>query len=335
MKSKLLILSLLLAPRWLPAASSGGAFLKIDPSARSYALGGSGVVTALGPESIGINPANLMSAVRKVEILTSYSSLSEGVGYAHIAGSIHRSTKRNLLVDALGFSYTRLSVSGFEGRDGSGNKTSDFASTDSQMSVSLAGNLKLGHVPASGRSYAGSRQGIQVGLTGKIVNSKIAQYKANTALAADMGASYGFKSFGKEMMLGASLNNLGQQIKYVNQKDSLPTTVNLGLTAQMGFLNLAGGLRQELKGATNLNLGAEFNLGMVSLRAGVNALPASSAGRGGGTSGLLEGLSSGIGLNLGMAKLDYALGQSSSDLGISHRISLTLQFGRESMGRKK
>ena len=49
----------------------------------------------------------------------------------------------------------------------------------------------------------------------------------------------------------------------------------------------------------------------------------------GGASSLFEGLSSGIGLRLGMARIDYAVGQQSADLGISQRLSLTLQFGKK------
>lgn len=296
------------------AASAGAAFLKIDPSARSYALGQSGVVSALGAQAIGVNPANLMSLGRKMELLTSYSSLTEGVSYGHIAGAINRSLNKDLLVDAIGFSYTRLSVTGLEGRDSLGNRTGDFGSADSQMSLSLSGN-------------AGK---VRLGVTGKIVQSKIATYKANTAMAMDAGMSYSFRSFGKVMNLGASISNMGQDIKFIDQKDALPTSLNLGLTTQVGILNLMGGVRQQVMGKseTTMNLGMEFNLGMVSLRAGMNALGNSGGNKTSGTAGLMEGLSSGIGLRLGVARMDYAIGQESADLGISHRLSLTLQFGR-------
>lgn len=297
----------------LTGASAGGAFLKIDHSARSYALGQSGVVVGQGAEAMGSNPANLMELPRKMEVLTAYSNVTDGVSYAHIAGAINRSTKRDMMVDALGFSYTRLAVSGIEGRDGAGRKTADFGSSDSQMSMSLSGN-------------AGK---VKVGLTGKIVQSKIGEIKANTAIAGDAGVSYGFKAFGKEMLAGASVNNFGQRVGYVSQKDSLPTTMNLGVNANAGPLNLMGGVSQQMKGGTNLNFGMEFTMGSVSLRAGMNALGGTSGNKSGGSSGLFEGLSSGIGLKLGMARVDYAVGQQSQDLGINQRLTLTLQFGRK------
>ena len=312
--AKILSIILLASQASFAASTTAAAFLKMDSSARSYALGQSGVVSALGAEAIGSNPANLTDLSRKMELLTTYSSLTEGVSYAHIAGAVNRSMRKNMFVDALGFSYTSLAVSGLEGRDNSGNRTSDFGSSDSQMSISMAGNYKS----------------LKLGLTGKIVQSKIASFKANTVFAADMGASCSFQSFGKAMTAGASLNNLGQQVTYLSEKDSLPTSLNMGLTTDVGPLSLTGGLTQKIKtNETNMNFGMEFNFGMISLRAGVNALGGASAGRTGGAAGIFEGLSSGIGLKLGMARVDYALGQESADLGISQRMSLTLQFGKK------
>ena len=58
-------------------------------------------------------------------------------------------------------------------------------------------------------------------------------------MAVDMGMSYGFKTLGKHMRMGASVTNLGQGMKYVNQKDSLPTAMNLGINAEVGFMKNA------------------------------------------------------------------------------------------------
>lgn len=295
------------------ASSTAGPFLKIDPSAKSYSMGQSGVVSALGAQAIGSNPANLISLPAKSELLSTYSSISQGVSYAHIAGAVNRSAKKNLMVDALGFSYTRLSVGDIQGRDSQGSLTGSFDSSDSQMSLSAAGNIRH----------------LQLGITGKLVQSKIASYKANTVFAMDMGLAYGFKGFGRDMRAGLSLNNLGQGMKYLNQADPLPTALNLGLSANTGPLNLTGGLSQGLKGTgTTLNFGVEFSMGIVSLRAGMNAL-GTKGNKVSGAAGLLEGLSSGLGLRYGLARLDYAVGQGSADLGISHRMSLTLQFGKK------
>ena len=296
--------------------SSGGAFLKIDHSARSYAMGQSGVVSAMGAEAIGANPANLMELGRKTELMTAYSSLTDGASYGHIAGAVNRSAGSDRMVDAIGFSYTRVAVDGIEGRDGSGNKTADYGSQDSQMSLSAGGNIGK----------------VKLGVTGKLVQSKIGEYKANTVFAGDMGLSYGFKGLGRDMKAGLSVNNLGQGQRYLNQQDPLPTAMHLGLETHAGPMNLTGGLSQQLKGeGTAMNFGMEFNMGIVSLRAGVNAFGGRKGNKSsGGVSSLFEGLSSGLGLNLGMARVDYALGQESADLGISHRMSLTFQFGKQS-----
>jgi hypothetical protein len=296
------------------AVASGASFLKINHSARSYALGDSGVVNAVGAEAIGANPGNLTEIGRKMEILSAYTSMTEGVSYAHIGGAINRSRKKNLMVDAIGFSYTRLSVSGLDGRDKTGAKTADFGSQDSQMSFSLGG--KIG-------------KKLSLGATGKMVQSKIGEYKANTVFAADFGASYSFKRLGKGMKAGVAINNLGQGMKYLNQKDPLPTALNLGLSANLGTMNLTGGVNQNIKtNHTQMAFGMEMNLGMVSLRVGMNATGV-KGNKTSGTPGIFEGLSTGIGLNLGRTRMDYAVGQNSADLGISHRMSLTLQFGKK------
>src|SRR5437870_5826678 len=148
-------------------AASGAAFLKINTSARSYALGQNGATGATGAETIGLNPANLMELSRKIEIFTAYSNLMDGVSHAHIAGAINRSSYEDNLVDAFGFSYTSLAVGGMQGRDSDQQKTEDFDSEDRQMSMSLSGN--------SGR--------MRLGITGKIIQSRIGNNRANTALA--------------------------------------------------------------------------------------------------------------------------------------------------------
>ena len=71
-------------------------------------------------------------------------------------------------------------------------------------------------------------------------------------------------------------------------------------------------------------------MNVVSLRAGMNALGGGKRNENsGGAAGIMEGLSSGLGLKIGNVRLDYAVGQGSADLGISHRMSLAFQFGRK------
>jgi hypothetical protein len=300
------------------ASLSGGAFLKIDPSPRSYALGKSQSVASMGAEALAGNPANLMAMDRHYEVFSAFSSVMEGVTYGHIAGVVNRSTTRDNWVDALGFSVTRLSVGGMEGRDKSGNKTADFQSQDTVTSVSLSGNVT---------------RRLNLGFTGKMITAEIAGYKAQMSVAGDLGMSYKFKGFGKDMILGASLNNMGQGLKFVNQSDPLPTAMNVGLGTDVGPFSLVGGMSQLINDRKlDMSAGVEYKLGVMALRAGYNG-GGSSAGSAVSKSesgnAMLSGLTTGVGFKVGSLKLDYALGGQNSELGMSHRVSLTMEFGRK------
>ena len=297
------------------AAPSGAAVLKIDPSARSFALGKSNAITSQGAAALSANPANTLNIDQRYEVFSAFSSLMQDATYGHVAGVLNRSVTNNNWIDAMGFALTRMSVSGLEGRDSSGSKTADFKSQDTVMSFSFAG---------------GVTDKLNVGLTGKMITAEIAGYKASASLAGDLGMSYKFKGFGRDLALGAALNNLGSGMRFISQKDPLPTAFNVGLAAAVGPFNLVGGISRLMnEGTTDASLGMEYNIGVASLRAGYSGGSTVSSSGGDGASALMNGLTTGVGFKFSSMRLDYALGQSNADLGLSHRVALTLEFGRK------
>src|SRR6185437_11984185 len=57
-----------------------------------------------------------------------------------------------------------------------------------------------------------------VGMTGKLINAQIDDVSAN-AYAADFGGMY---RVNEKLNLGATLTNLGTQLKFIEEGDSLP-----------------------------------------------------------------------------------------------------------------
>src|SRR2546426_6498586 len=122
MKKFILSILLLLPVGTLQGASPAGmSFLKINPSPKAYALGGSNAIASLGAESS--NPAQIGISEKKYELFSSYSSLMDGAQFGHVSFALNRNTTSRRRVEAIGFSLTRLSVSDLDGRDSTGAKT--------------------------------------------------------------------------------------------------------------------------------------------------------------------------------------------------------------------
>src|SRR5262249_42958162 len=67
--------------------------------------------------------------------------------------------------------------------------------------------------------YAHNIGNVSVGMTGKYLSSELIESAKATAYAADFGLSMGM---GSRMQLGAAVQNIGTQLKFVQEGDSLP-----------------------------------------------------------------------------------------------------------------
>lgn len=301
------------------AAMSGAAFLNIDPSPRSYALGGARVVTSLGAQAIGANPANLIGMRNKYEVFTTYTNMFEDVRYLHISGAILRSRSGKRVIDALGVSITNLGVGGFDGRTSQGVKTDSFSAQDTAVALTASGKL---------------RSGLNLGLTTKILTSNIGDYGTGYKMASDVGVSYEFKKFALPLNLALSLNNFGQSLRFKNQSDPLPSAVEMGASLNLApLLVVVKSAYQMYQKKTEMSLGVEYGMGPLALRAGYRGAKqngedfalrnANKVGK------VLNGFSTGLGFRMRSVRMDYALGQDAAEFSLSHRISLTMQWGRK------
>lgn len=301
------------------ADPSAAAFLKIDPSPRSYAMGRSRVVSSLGAQAVGANPANLQKLSDKYELFTTYSSLYDDAKYVHVSGAISRSRNSNRLVDAIGIAVTNLGVGGFETRDISGAKIGSFSARDTVVALSACGSTKLG---------------IGLGVTGKFISSRIGQYSTGMSYATDIGMEYSYRKFAFPVRMGLSLSNMGRGIKFVNNTDPLPSSIDAGVEVFIAPLTVVLKTSHLLNDKnTETSVGLEYGIGSVRLRAGYRGTGSGegqefASGESGTLGEIFDGFSTGIGLHLKALKLDYALGQDSADFGLTHRMSVTFQWGK-------
>jgi hypothetical protein len=297
------------------AQTSGAAFLKTTPDPRAFALGMSGVVSSLGARAISANPANLAQMPKRYEIFSSFATMMSGAQYGHLAASYAPSKSGMIPLDGLGISATQLRVGSMQQADAAGNQTgSGFGAGN--LAVALSGSRKI-------------NSAVGVGLTVKAIQAQIAGYRSNTALAADIGMSVAVS----RVTLGFSANNLGQGIRFLDQTDPLPSSINMGLSMPLGPVTaMATASRFVAERRNSFGLGMEYGLGPVSFRGGFSAqtgagknLALADQGAGGQA---MAGMLAGAGVRLGSsARLDYAVSQEAMEYGFTQRVSFSLQFG--------
>lgn len=221
-----------------------------------------------------------------------------------------------------GFSVTHLSLDGIERR------TSETAAPEGHFGAS---DLMLG------ASY-GKRLpdlGLGLGATAKYIKQSIGERSAS-AYAVDLGALYRLRS--APVSLGASLVNLGTQVRFVEQGYPLPLTFRLGaaygMTAKFPHA-LTAQLDLPRDNSPNLRLGLEYlGFGPFALRMGYRTTSAAQRSAalgkalGSQAPGLAEfyGMFMGAGFRSKFGNMDYTL-LPYGELGNAHRFSFTVRFG--------
>lgn len=308
-------LTLILGLGLAGAQPSGASFLTVDPSPRSHALGGANPVSSLGAQGIHSNPAMAGRMDRKYEFFSAYSSMMEGVQYGHGAFAINRSLLKKGRIEGLGFSFTNLRVGGLEGRDATGNKNgNNFGAQDTAYGMSVSYRLA---------------ESLRFGVTGKMVQSEIAGFSSNRSFGADFGLRYQVRESKRPIALGVSLLNFGQGLTFINQGDPLPMSLNMGASVGMGSVTgLAGISRRMNEGTVRMSFGFEVGMGPMSLRASYRTDGGASAAKGKAMGNMAENFTTGMGFKFGAFRMDYAVSQPASELGMSHRVGLTLEWGK-------
>lgn len=283
------------------AAAVTGAFLKIPVGARPASLGGAYTAIADGPSSTFWNPAGLMGSSRQFsasnaqlfgDIVYSAASYSQPLSWAGPGAGI-------------GLSVAYMNQGSVESRSADRSASGSFGASDMVVGLSF------------GRP---AWEGASLGVTGKFIRSQIADVSAS-GFAADLG----FKSATsiRGLTVGLAARNVGQGLKYVEEREHLPTTLSAGAALTLGPLTfVADATRHVYEQQLSWGLGTEAALiGSLTARAGYSLQPTAP----GSTLGGLGGLGAGLGLKAFGMQVDYAF-TPMGDLGSAQRLTLSGRF---------
>ena len=291
---------LLSAP--VPAAFAGGstaAFLKLGSGARATGLGGAYTAVAGDINSISYNPAGL-AGLKRSEAGFTRAELVESVSYNSL-GYSRPAAGGNI---ALAVNY--LGQSSIEGRGANREVTGSFQASDTAVNLAYARPLT-------------ARAGL--GLNFKYITSRIADESA-AGWAVDAGWQY--RTPVKGLGLGLAVQNLGPEMKFLDEGSSLPLTARAGAGyALPGNILLSLDVSREVnERKTIVSFGSEYAaFGSLFMRAGYLA----SAVSGGNSLADAGGFKAGFGFKLGNFNLDYAV-TPFGDIGKAQRISFGAGF---------
>jgi hypothetical protein len=154
---------------------------------------------------------------------------------------------------------------------------------------------------------------VSVGGTLKRVKSTIDDISAN-ATAFDLGLLTSLPIQG--ITLGATMQNLGNRLKFVQDSDRLPLIYKFGVAySQSNRLTMVVDLSKPIDNRFRVNAGGEFVLmKTLALRGGYNS-----------SNELDNGFTGAAGVRIRSISIDYAF-VPFGVLGITHRVSAMFQF---------
>ena len=281
-----------------PGDLSGFGFLRLEPSARAAALGGS--FTAVYGDDVNAffyNPALLNEAMHRHLSLSYLNHLSD-INAGFLAYSRHYEGLGTL---AAGLRF--LSWGELQGADEQGNRTDTFGASDVALTIGAA---------------RAQTERLRYGVNVHLIYSSVESFNAS-ALAADAGVLYYVES--QRLTLSASVNNLGVTLSSLGAtKDDLPLDIRVGFTKRLRYIPLLISLTgynlhdigDEPEGSTALGsvfqhliLGGEFQFSPAfNVRFGYNHRRHEGLKTGSRLD--LAGVGLGFGLKINRFRLDYA-----------------------------
>lgn len=283
--------------------TTSAAFLKIDPGARTAALGGAFGAIADDTTAIQFNPAGTAQLPYK-ELFLSQTFWFQSINNAFI-GYVHPLKNHPF---SLGVNLNYLYMADLTKRDITGNDTGEkFEAYGSAATFNISSRMLTP---------------LYLGLNAKIVTEKAYIHSAR-AKAIDAGILYKTRL----VSFGIAAQNIGTSMKLYETSFSLPANYKYGLGIYP-LRNLVIGIdiNQPLDNKLSYHTGLEYRLfNALALRAGYTSQKTANTG---------TGLSGGLGIrdpNWPALQIDYAY-VSYGDLGLTHRISLKVSFG---MARKE
>ena len=205
-----------------------------------------------------------------------------------------------------GLSITNFGVRGFEARDDFGARTGTFEDRENSITAAAAGRLLYG---------------ISWGAAGRYLYQRLADGSAN-GMGFDFGATWQPL---KQLCMGAAMRNLGSVLWWsTGTHQMVVPALRLGVNGS--FLDTSLIVECDVEKTTvdpiDVCAGAQYTIvHAISLRAGAATSLDYHA-----MSYRPFDLSFGAGFRYAMVAADYALVWPSSDLGLQHKISITLSM---------
>ncbi len=272
---------------------SGFSILLVSPSARQAAMGEGYGSAADDLFSLYSNPAGILN----VPYFTAGAAHNQWISdyRSEFVGLVYHPTNF-----ALGFSINYGTVGGIERRSGPSDDPQGYFDLND-----LVAGFTLAH------SLGGN---VMLGLTSKIVYEKIDVYSA-TGFAFDFGLQYHPMP---ELVVGASFSNLGTKMTLDDEEYDLPRLLRAGGSYRISDFLISADVVYPTDDDPHFHLGGEYVLNNMFYL------------RGGFQSGYDEkALAFGIGFVQRGFNIDYAYVPFKSDLGDTHRISLTYSLLKE------
>lgn len=317
MRKIIIFLFLFIGATYLCAQTSGtGAnFLKLGVGPRAIGLGSA--YTGVGDDVYTLywNPAGI-GFIRRWELSAMYNQYFADMYYGAITGAkqYHFLGSRK---SAVGFGLFYHGMSEWDatlGKTAAGN-TVEKGSASNLLALVSAGQRLDWLLPE-----------LSVGVNAKIGYSKLMEYSA-TSLAADFGIMYQMEVWNKPLTLGFTLQNLGFQSAFIEQKSEFPTGYRFGASYKiMGCpwhqLMIASDVSKYKYGEFRFGLGAEYWLrGIIGFRGGYNFSPDALGDISFGASVRFDAFNSGL-------QSDYSQTDFGNVLGYDYKGAMTLQAVR-------
>jgi hypothetical protein len=283
--------------------SATATFLKLDPAARSAALGSAYTARPTGVLAGYFNPAGLAGLQNAQGLFTRYS-LTQDISYNHVglarpvpitAGNV------SLSVTSVDYgSLQRTEITGNSPITGLGS----VSASDKALSV------------AYGRSFS---KRIKGGLTLKYLQSDLASESAST-FTGGLGLQYQFREYPR-LRAGFAARNLFGSLTFDETSDPLPSVYDLGFAYHMNlrdgrdYVRFSGGYALPDDADSYLKLGVEYALfGNFFGRLGYN-----------GGSEASDGLRYGLGMRSRRFQVDFAMAPM-GELGTHQRLTMSYEF---------
>lgn len=275
-------------------------FLNIGVGARPVAMGEAFVALADDANAVFWNPAGL-GQLKRYEVTFMHNVWFQEISYNYFA-YVHP-----LKIGALGVSVYHVQYGKIQGYDAGGAMTEELCPYD------LAGVLSFGTTLLDEKDRV-----LLSGANFKFIHENL-DVKEATAIAIDAGFIYQ-TVFLVPLNLGFVVQNLGPNVRFFEEKESLPLNYKFGTVIKLigGNLNLALDLTISSDDEIFINTGGEYRLlNFIFMRVGYRAKQA-----------LDTGLRCGLGITGKNVFLDYSY-VPYEELGETHRFSLSMRFGKK------